>query len=382
MTPPLLGPVPDALPGHPGLIHPRLTEAVGILEDAVMQPATFADAMERAGRALGFDHFALVYSEIGKSEFIASDQTMDGLQAYAREGWIETDYRAATVGLAAADELYVDHRAVPEKQRLRSAIYNELYLAKRMSAFAGWRTSLAGAEWIFSLARGADRGQVRDEEESLVRAFMPYAKRTALMARAMREARAAGMADGLAAGGLPCITLDEGGHVLHMTPAAAALLGDDFGVRCGQLHARHPESARELSRLVAAAGGRLSEGVLPGAAIRRMDGRKPVSIQPLPLRGLGLDALPGARLLLFLIDLDRKGGAALADLQRLFGLTRAEAEVAVRLAAGEKLGEIAAGRKVALETVRVQLKGVLRKMDAGRQSDVVRIVDRLSRHAS
>jgi len=66
---------------------------------------------------------------------------------------------------------------------------------------------------------------------------------------------------------------------------------------------------------------------------------------------------------------------------RLFDLSPAEADVAVRLAGGDTLAEIAAGRGVARETVRVQLKSVLRKLDAARQSDVVRIVDRLSRHA-
>lgn len=358
-----------------------LAQAITVLEDAAFQPADFADAMERAARPLGFDHFCMVYSDLQKLEFVAAAHAADGLEVYAREGWIEADYRARTVGLVGPDRLYVDHLVVPEEDRLRTTIFHDLYVPKRMAWFAGWQSNLAGADWIFSLARGREHGPVRPEEAETITTFMPHARRTALMARAVREARASGMAEGLAAAGHPSIVLDDAGRTVLVTPAASALFGHDFGVRNGVLWARDPASMKQVARLTAAASGRLDDVVLEPAVIRREDGRKPVSMQPLPVRGLGLDLLPGARLVLLLIDLDRKGGAAAADLMRLFDLSPAEAEVATRLAAGDTLAQIADGRKVALETVRVQLKGVLRKMDASRQSDVVRIVDRLFRHS-
>lgn len=361
------------------MTSPMLSQAVTLLDEAVLQPVSFADAMERAGQALGFDHFALVHSQLDQPEFMAAAHAMDGLQTYAREGWREVDYRAPTVGLVAADELYVDHVAVPEALRDYASIFHDLYVPKKMAWFAGWRSAVAGAEWFFSLARGQEAGPVRPEEADLIRTFMPHARRAAIMARGMREWRAAGMAEGLAAAGLPSILLDNAGRALQVTPAAAAMFGEDFGVRGGAIWARHPDSMQELARLGAFASGRLGQVPPDGAVIRRSDGRKPVSVHPLPVRGLGLDAFPGARLLLLLVDLDRKGGAASADLIRLFDLSPAEADVAVRLAVGDSLAEIAVGRKVSLETVRVQIKSILRKLDAGRQSDVVRIVDRLTR---
>ncbi len=358
---------------------PMLVQAVAALDDAVLTPVSFADAMESAGRALGFDHFALVHSALDRPEYIAAAHAMDGLQTYTREGWIEVDYRAPTVGLAGIDELYLDHVVTPEEQRRRSTIFHELYVPKKMAWFAGWRSSIAGADWIFSLARGQEGGPVRPEEASLIRSFIPHAKRAALMARGMREWRAAGMAEGLAAAGLPSILLDDSGRAIQVTPSAAAMFGEDFGIRGGALWARHSGSMQELARLAAFASGRLDGEAPQGAVIRRADGRKPVSVQPLAVRGLGLDVFPGARLLLVLVDLDRKGAAAAEDLIRLFDLSAAEADVAVRLSAGDSLAEIATGRKVSRETVRVQLKSVLRKMDAGRQSDVVRVIDRLAR---
>lgn len=357
----------------------QFDQAVAVLEEAAFQPAAFADSMERTGQHLGFDHFALVFSDFEKLEFIAAPHARDGLDAYAREGWLEVDYRAPTVGLVGAEELYVDHMMVPEDRRRNSSIFHDLYVPKKMAWFAGWRSSVAGADWIFSLARRQESGPVRPDEVEGIRRFIPHARRAALIARSMREWRATGMAEGLAAAGLPTILLDHDGRAMFVAPSAAAMFSAEFGVRGGVLWARDPDSASSLARLSAFAEGRIGDGPLEGAVVRRADGRKPVSVHPLPVRGLGLDAFPGARLMLFLVDLDRKGGAASADLIRLFGLSPAEADVAVRLASGDNLAEIATGRGVARETVRVQLKSILRKLDAGRQSDVVRIVERLTR---
>ncbi|MEQ9812102.1 MAG: PAS-domain containing protein [Azospirillaceae bacterium] len=61
-------------------------------------------------------------------------------------------------------------------------------------------------------------------------------------------------------------------------------------------------------------------------------------------------------------------------LQQVFELTPAEAEIALTLASGATLGEIAKGRNASISTVRNQLKNVFWKMNARRQSDVIRLV--------
>ena len=63
-----------------------------------------------------------------------------------------------------------------------------------------------------------------------------------------------------------------------------------------------------------------------------------------------------------------------AHLARAHGLTAAEIDVALRLADGQTLDEIGAGRKSTTGTVRNQVKHILMKMEAKRQSDVVRMV--------
>ncbi|MEZ5911518.1 MAG: helix-turn-helix transcriptional regulator [Paracoccaceae bacterium] len=65
-------------------------------------------------------------------------------------------------------------------------------------------------------------------------------------------------------------------------------------------------------------------------------------------------------------------------LARHFGATPGEAQIAVLLASGRRLAEIAEERAVSIHTVRNQLKSVMSKMNVRRQADLVRAVLRLA----
>jgi DNA-binding CsgD family transcriptional regulator len=58
--------------------------------------------------------------------------------------------------------------------------------------------------------------------------------------------------------------------------------------------------------------------------------------------------------------------------QGLWGFTRAEADLAQHLAEGRTLSEAADASGVSINTVRTQLRGLLAKSGARRQSDLVR----------
>jgi DNA-binding CsgD family transcriptional regulator len=120
------------------------------------------------------------------------------------------------------------------------------------------------------------------------------------------------------------------------------------------------------------------QALVPDIILRRPDGRRPLLIQPMPVRGVGLDALPGARILITITDLEANTDSSAADLKQLFDLSVAESHVAALLGQGHEPIEIARRRGVAVDTVRAQLKSIFRKLDVSRQSDVVRLLARLS----
>jgi DNA-binding CsgD family transcriptional regulator/PAS domain-containing protein len=84
---------------------------------------------------------------------------------------------------------------------------------------------------------------------------------------------------------------------------------------------------------------------------------------------------PETPLVIILIsDLDARPTPTGRQLVDYFGLTPAEARLAVELAQGQTLETIAAQRRVQGTTLRTQLSAVLRKTDTVRQADLVRLI--------
>ncbi|MGH7736218.1 MAG: helix-turn-helix transcriptional regulator [Gemmatimonadales bacterium] len=67
-----------------------------------------------------------------------------------------------------------------------------------------------------------------------------------------------------------------------------------------------------------------------------------------------------------------------ASLVDLFGLSPSEAEIAAALAGDATVAEIASGRGVRIDTVRGQIKTLLRKMELTSQKQLVRVLTRVA----
>ena len=105
------------------------------------------------------------------------------------------------------------------------------------------------------------------------------------------------------------------------------------------------------------------------------DGKRPLAVYSMPAGG---DTDPHGRTVVILIDLDEAPQPSPTTLQRLFGLTPSEAALAVHLARGETLTEIAGERGVTLATVRSQLASVFDKTQTSRQAHLVALLARVA----
>jgi DNA-binding CsgD family transcriptional regulator len=181
------------------------------------------------------------------------------------------------------------------------------------------------------------------------------------------------------AGGLerlakPALLVDPACRVLYANPAAEALLRTTHVITVdrGRLAARARVDSDRLQQLVDRAthgrtGGdmRLSAPAGLRADVLTVTPAGPVST---------LYSLAPVALALVVFQEPRDAAPSGARLQALFGLTNAEAALAQGLADGKRLTEIAAARRVSIETVRTQLRSLFRKTGATRQPDLVRIL--------
>ncbi|HWA63690.1 MAG TPA: helix-turn-helix transcriptional regulator [Caulobacteraceae bacterium] len=137
-------------------------------------------------------------------------------------------------------------------------------------------------------------------------------------------------------------------------------VSEALGVRDG------PSREKLMRALARAINEQARSVILLGDAF---DERRMVTVRP---------AREGGRAAISCVDLD--AGVSLlrpADVIELFDLSRAEAEIAIQLTRGASLAEVADQRGVQHETVRGQVKTVLRKVGVANQKQLAAILTQI-----
>jgi DNA-binding CsgD family transcriptional regulator len=168
------------------------------------------------------------------------------------------------------------------------------------------------------------------------------------------------------------VLLDPSGSVLRFNAAAERCLTRHNGSIDPPIRLEPQQATRMLQQLL---GGTTRLEALPQAPRPlRSRGERPLIAYARPYPGPeGQEAA-----LLVLLDLDECLEPDAALLQEVFGLTKAEARLAMRLACGETLEDIAEEHDISISTARGQLKSVFAKTGASRQAELVVLLNRLA----
>ena len=185
--------------------------------------------------------------------------------------------------------------------------------------------------------------------------------------------------------GAPCFFLDADGRIAQSNHAAELLIkaGDGLEVRDGKICLWDGAGQSELNAALARTiGDGWSAKFRSGAELlaRRPSGGPPLVLVATPIGADGPIMAVSARIRCALFVLEEKlraNGLLPERLQRLYGLTSAEADISIEIASGAVLFEIAKRRGTTPATVRTQVKTALRKTGARRQADLAALVNRL-----
>jgi DNA-binding CsgD family transcriptional regulator len=170
------------------------------------------------------------------------------------------------------------------------------------------------------------------------------------------------------------IIICEGeGRVIEMNRAARAMLRCENGlaVQSGYLCARRAFETAKMTRLISAAIALGETGNTAGRMlVGRGNGRPAYVLTIAPLRP---DPTAADRPLAMIVVIDaERHSPPESELIDLFGLSRAEARLAAALMTGKTLTEIAGEFGLQVATLRTQLRSMLKKVGAKRQSDLIR----------
>lgn len=175
------------------------------------------------------------------------------------------------------------------------------------------------------------------------------------------------------------VVFDEKGAIMRTNRVADEVLAEKDGVRISQngLHAEYPAEDRELQRLIklAVSSSSGAPAVPEAMSVTRRSGRARlgVLVRPVPL-GDWSEGKHRPTAVAFIRDPERKSQLSQELIRHLFGLTGAEATLALLLANGLTLDEAAAQLRIRKNTIRAHLRSIFAKTGVRRQTTLVHLL--------
>jgi DNA-binding CsgD family transcriptional regulator len=172
--------------------------------------------------------------------------------------------------------------------------------------------------------------------------------------------------DHICCGGL---LVDAEGPAISLNEAAYRILSESSAI---PFHPQDSAQVRQsLERMLGCEIRRLREEHF--FVVRRKDERWPIVVRVFPPR-----ALDASVVVVVLLDLNIPPQLDAGSVQKAFGLTAAEANLAIEIARGRTLTEISRSQGISVNTVRGHLTAVLSKTHTRRQAELSALLARFS----
>jgi DNA-binding CsgD family transcriptional regulator len=359
----------------------RLSDLIGVLYDAAINPSLWECAIERAAYFVGGTGAALICKDVGAKNAVAQHEF--GFQRLP-VALFEPIYAAAEPHfLGDIEQPIATTDLIPVGELRRTELYRQWARPQGLVDFISAvldMTTISSA--IFGVFRHERNGLVDDRARRQMRLIAPHIRRAVLIDR-MFEFKAGEVAtfvdafDGLSTG---MYLVAAEGRLLHANAAGRAILdaGDILSSAAGRLVASDARVQRTLRDVFAAAGQGDAALGIKGIAVSLLgrDGERYVA-HALPLtsgarRRAGLDRAAAAAL--FVRRAALVASSASQVIGETFKLTPTELRVLLAITEIGGIPEVATAFGVADTTVRTHVNRLFEKTGATRQADLVKLV--------
>ena len=272
-----------------------------------------------------------------------------------------------------------------EAERKTSVVYNELL--PRMHTRDGLVVCLDGPDAsriVWSIGDPVDRDGWTSERVETIGRLLPHLRQFVRVRQALAGARALGaslveLLDNVRAG---VIQLDRRARLIVANDRARALLRRRDGLwdTDGHLRASLPRDDAALQRLLARALP-LPAGSGEGGSmlVSRSETRSPLVLHVSPVHGAGMESRKSRIAMLVLaVDPADRAGIDPGRVGKALGLTRAESRIAVLLAQGRTIDDIAVETGRSRTTIKWHIRQIYAKLGLSRQIELAQLVTSLA----
>jgi DNA-binding CsgD family transcriptional regulator/PAS domain-containing protein len=293
--------------------------------------------------------------------------------------WYKRDIRVRGVPHLRHSGVFSEQHYTTPDEIARHPYFQELLgpMGLRWSAIVRMK---AGADlWVVALQRSLKQGPYSDEELAKLNNLSADISAAGAVTNALGFARAEAALEAFELSGSPVILLDRNGKVLRLNQAAERMIGPDLQIVQRRVIPSCSNAAALLDRALHILLWMPPDGAsAPGVVVVPRFGRAPLLAYPVRLAAVSVDPLAPCQAAIVFHDPEERPMPSHQALKACYGLTEAEAKLAVRLGTGDDLSDAADALTISKVTARNQLAAAMRKMGVNRQAELVAAVARVA----
>jgi len=371
----------------------KFNHLLSALYDAALDPDVWATIAELLPRTFNADGCLVQQIDLAsRTSSVLATSGVEGADwsAYERH-YCRYDLWAIEAGKREKDTIHFFHDLVPPTRFENSEIYNDFIAGSwRERVFWGMGSLLTvdhDSVGALGILRTKNHGAFEEDERTLALQIVPHLRRAVQLSARLRAAHATSksLTSTLDLLSVAVILVRGNGSVAHANVRALELLEIGDGVRLsadGHLLAEVHAEGQRLRKLIYCAAERdFARQASVGGAITITRPRTGVPLLAIisPLSGqTAINGSTTAGAMVLVCDPLTSTPPAATILAALFGLTPAEAALAIAIADGKKsMRDVARDLHCSNETARTRLKSVFQKMNVSRQAEMAALLNRL-----
>jgi DNA-binding CsgD family transcriptional regulator len=302
----------------------------------------------------------------------------DAVTSYVRDGWINRDVRYRGLPQMRRNGVATELDFVSPETIASHPYWQEWLAPHGLKWFAGLKVGFGDTMWCLSIQRTAEQGPFTSEEMGLLAQLSPHVSAAGALANALLFTRIDAALAAFEVSSTAVVLINGFGAAVGVNARAEALLGDDLQIANGRIVSFDSNATTHLNQAIVDLLWRDAVAdVRPIVRLPRRQGSAIIGYLSRPAPDVAA-ALGACRCILTLIDPNDVTQPVARDLELVFGLTRAEAQMAALLGSGQTVEAAAQARGIRYDTARNHLKAIFAKLGIHRQAELAVMVTALT----